>query len=281
MERAKLISIITDKLKSDKLVLPTLPDVALSINKELSNDDIDMDTLIGQIQRDTALSARIIKYANTAAIRGHKKITSISQATIRIGLSPLKKIITAFAIEQVYFAKDLDIAIHLSNIWNNTRNIAIRTAAMSNLIRKEEKDSVCENTLFLIALVHNIGALTILSEVDKQNAIIGEKTIDKSVLNSVTNAMSATVTRQILSSWHFPSEIIYIATHWLSSPIATTQKITYMDLLQGALASSEYLDADFSSEILDHLELKNEKLCKNWYTSSEFESEMSEIKKMF
>ncbi len=281
MERAKLIGIITEKLKRDELILPTLPDVAFSISKELSNENIDLDTLISQIQRDTALSARIIKYANTAAIRGHKQITSISQATIRIGLSPLKKIITAFAIEQVYFAKDVDIAIHLSNIWNYTQDIAIRSAAMNKLINEDEKEGVCENTLFLIALVHNIGALTILSEVDKLNAVTGKKNIDKSVLNSVTNAMSASVTRQILSSWCFPSEIVYIATHWLSSPIATTNKITYMDLLQGALASGGYLDTDFSKEILNHLELKNEKFNKDWYTSSQFISEMSEVRKVF
>lgn len=281
MERAKLISIITDKLKSDKLILPTLPDVALSISKQLSDNNVNMDTLISQIQRDTALSARIIKYANTAAIRGHKPITSISQATIRIGLSPLKKIITAFAIEQVYFAKDIDIAIHLSNIWNNTRDIAIRTAAMSRLLSDDSKESVCENTLFLIALVHNIGALTILSEVDKQSVLKGEQNIDKGVLNSVTNAMSVTVTNRILSSWHFPTEIIYIATHWLSSPNPSTHKITYMDLLQGALASGGYLDTDFSKEILSHLELKNEKFNKDWYTSTQFISEMNELKKVF
>jgi|GEM_PF-6388808 len=52
-------------IKSDRLVLPTLPEVALRVREVADDPKADLEKLTQVIGNDAALSARIVRVANT------------------------------------------------------------------------------------------------------------------------------------------------------------------------------------------------------------------------
>lgn len=85
------------KLKEDALVLPTLPEVAMRVQEVVSRSDASLKQVADVIGQDAAISARIIKVANSALYSRGIPAESINNAVARIGLIQIKSIATSVA----------------------------------------------------------------------------------------------------------------------------------------------------------------------------------------
>ncbi len=74
--------------------LPSFPAVIAEILSTLDDPDASIHTLVGSINRDPIISARILSVANTAAVRGRREsaVSDIATATSLIGLSRVRHI---------------------------------------------------------------------------------------------------------------------------------------------------------------------------------------------
>lgn len=61
----KVSANIIAAIKSDQLVLPTLPEVALRVREVADDPTADIESLANVINGDPALSARLIRVANS------------------------------------------------------------------------------------------------------------------------------------------------------------------------------------------------------------------------
>ena len=73
---------LTDAIENDKLVLPTLPEVALQVRDIAENEDSAIIDLVKVISNDTALSARIIRVCNSPLFRGSRAIENLNMAVV-------------------------------------------------------------------------------------------------------------------------------------------------------------------------------------------------------
>ncbi|MCD8475272.1 MAG: HDOD domain-containing protein, partial [Shewanella fodinae] len=78
-EHQLLVSLLK-KLKYDTLVLPTLPEVAIRVQEVMSRQDSSLKQIAEVIGQDAAISARLIKVANSALYSRGVKAENISQA---------------------------------------------------------------------------------------------------------------------------------------------------------------------------------------------------------
>ena len=77
------------------------------------------------IAHDPALSARMIKVANSAFLGRSVKVSTLNQAVTRIGLRQIKNIATAMAMEQLFVSKNKFVKEYLSKSWLKTLLLAI------------------------------------------------------------------------------------------------------------------------------------------------------------
>ena len=89
-----LYTILTEKIKQDTLVLPTLPEVALKVRSAADDPDINLNQMSDIIGQDPALSVGMLKVANSAILGRAVKVESVNQAVTRIGLRQIKSIAT-------------------------------------------------------------------------------------------------------------------------------------------------------------------------------------------
>ena len=92
---------IITAIKNDQLVLPTLPEVALKVREVADDPKADIEKLAGVIGNDAALSARIIRVANSPLLRASRAIEDLKTALMRLGISYTCNIATGLAMEQM------------------------------------------------------------------------------------------------------------------------------------------------------------------------------------
>src|SRR5574343_164446 len=112
-----LLSVLVEKVRTDTLVLPSLPEIAIKIRQLAEDPDVNLHKMADMISHDPALSARIMKIANSAFVGRSIQITTLQQATTRIGLRYIKNVVTAMAMEQLFVSKSAMIKKYMDNVW--------------------------------------------------------------------------------------------------------------------------------------------------------------------
>ena len=78
---------VKTELEANRLVLPTLPDVALKVRDAVSKGDASAQELAEMIATDPAISACLIQVVNSPLYRGTNEIKNIQMAVTRLGNS--------------------------------------------------------------------------------------------------------------------------------------------------------------------------------------------------
>jgi HD-like signal output (HDOD) protein len=100
----KFLEDLYQALRSDKLVLPTLPEMALKVREVVSQESSSLADVAKVINRDPALAARLIQLANSPLLKSRVPIESVDMAVMRMGGSMVKNIVTAMVMEQLFQA---------------------------------------------------------------------------------------------------------------------------------------------------------------------------------
>lgn len=231
-----LLTILAEKINNDTLVLPTLPAVALKVRKAADDPNVNLGTMGEVIAQDPSLSARMIKIANSAYLGRSVKVTSLNQAVTRIGLSQIKNMATALAMEQLFVSKNELIKRAMSQAWERTVEVVANSLALLKTYSQEnKKHSMSMDTMTLAALIHNIGVLPILTEAERHAEVFANETFLQTAIDKLAGRIGAKIMRE----WGFGDEFAHISENWRD--LGDNQSdIGYMDFVRmGAVLTGE------------------------------------------
>jgi HD-like signal output (HDOD) protein len=223
-----LLTILVEKINNDTLVLPTLPAIALKVRTAADDPHINLSTMAEVVSQDPSLSARMIKISNSAYLGRSVKVVSTQQAITRIGLRQMKNIVTALAMEQLFVSKNDVVKQYMSQIWSDTIEIVANSLAVMQIYVKETKIRTLNlESIMLAALVHNIGALPILTESERHaNVFANPNFLDLSI-----EKMSGKLGASILTEWGFEPEFVNVAYNWKSFSVSS-EAVSYLDIVR-------------------------------------------------
>jgi HD-like signal output (HDOD) protein len=223
-----LLTILVEKINNDTLVLPTLPAIALKVRTAADDPNINLNTMAEVVSQDPSLSARMIKISNSAYLGRSVKVISTQQAITRIGLRQMKNIVTALAMEQLFVSKNDVVKQYMSQIWSDTIEIVANSLAVMQIYVKETKKRTLNlESIMLAALVHNIGALPILTEAERHaNVFANPNFLDLSI-----EKMSGKLGASILTEWGFEPEFVNVAFNWKSF-LVSSEAVSYLDIVR-------------------------------------------------
>lgn len=227
------------KLKDDALVLPTLPEVAMRVQEVVGRSDASLKQVAEVIGQDAAISARIIKVANSALYSRGIPAESISSAVSRIGLIQIKSIATSVAMEQLFISTNEMVWEVMDEVWRTSIDVTAAACAMLQMYNKRRPGSGLNfDTLTLAGLVHNIGALPVLTEAEAHPELF--TSIDQ--LRSLVRKMQGPLGRAVLKSWDFAPEVMEVVERWADLPYLP-EHVTYLDFIRAAAFYSGELRA--------------------------------------
>jgi HD-like signal output (HDOD) protein len=172
------------------LELPSMPEVALSLRKAMDDPLINAEQISRLIQLDPVITGGIIQAANSPLYRGNKKIISIRDAIVRIGLQATRDLAISLAMKNIFHSDNRLIKNRMHQIWDRSVHISALSYAIARHIRHLNAEQA-----MLAGLMHQIGAVPILTYIAAQNMAVSSEELQH-VLNKLGALAGILVIRQ-------------------------------------------------------------------------------------
>jgi len=216
-------------IDNDDLVLPTLPEVAMSIREAAEDTEISVGTLSKVIGRDAALAARLIKVVNSPLLRAITEVTDLQTAITRLGINYSCNLAIGLVIEQIFHAR-LEVIEHkMREIWAKSLEVAGISYELAGRFTELKPDQAA-----LAGLVHQIGVLPILTYAEEHNELLS----DPVCLNHVIEQIHPALGDKILSVWEFPEQLANLPGE-VQNLDRQSPEIDYIDIVQIARSLSD------------------------------------------
>jgi len=225
---AKVSAEINSLIDADKLVLPTMPEMALKVREAAEDPDASIMDLAKVISHDAALTARIIKVANSPLFRAPREIEDLNMAMSRLGMETTANLATGLAMEQMFQATSDNIDKRMRAVWASSSEIAGICHVLCKHYTKLRPDQAA-----LAGLVFQIGILPILSYAEDNPALLR----DSITLDAVIDEVHPSVGMKILTAWEFPKEIQEVPVLY-KDYYQNKDKVDYADLVTVAMLQS-------------------------------------------
>jgi HD-like signal output (HDOD) protein len=198
------------ELSEGTIELPSFPDVAIRVQKVLSEDDADSARVVRVLGAEPVLAARVLSMANAAALNpSGKPVTDLRAAITRLGFDALRSAAIGFAMAQIQRAKEFKgIERHLSALWQQS----VLVAALCFVVARRT-DKIGPDTAMLAGLVHGVGRLYILTRSMKHPALFG----NQKTYQQIVHDWHGNIAKALLESWYLPEEIV-VAVHGYEDP---------------------------------------------------------------
>ncbi|MCL5049518.1 MAG: HDOD domain-containing protein [Firmicutes bacterium] len=217
-----LLNQVSSDLDADTLTLPALPDIAQQVQSAVADPMMTLPRLALIIAKDTALSARLIKIANSAWLGRQLKAENLPQALMRLGFWQIRHVALGMALEGLYQSQNPQVRDEMSRQWQ--RSIELTAAAVTLLNHYPGEADLHSHTLALACSSSRIGVLPLLAAVER-----GQLN-DMEAYRAAQQAIAVPVGAKILAKWTFNDEIVNLHQAWregIGSP-----KPSYLSFMQ-------------------------------------------------
>lgn len=189
---------LIDAIENDKIVLPTLPEVALQVREAASDPDVDVGKLTKVIANDAALTARIVKVANSPLLRAPRQIEDLKMAVMRLGIDYTANLATGLAMQQMFQATSDVVDQRMRQVWATSTEVAGISHVLCRHYTRLKPDEAT-----LAGLVHKIGVLPVLTYAEDHRRLLR----NTDILDQIIEEIHPQIGRRILEAWAFPEAL--------------------------------------------------------------------------
>lgn len=189
--------------------LPYVTTVVLRLMEIISNPDVSVQEVVGEIKKDQGLVARVFKVANSTFYGRLKRAENLNDAVVTVGLRGLYSLVLADVVKQVLMTADQGD----QSLWRH----AVKVSVASVVLAKEMRCNASDDAL-VGGLVHDIGKAFIESVYPGISSFINQKVAkdrvtyedaEMSILGFDHAAIGASVTEK----WNFPPKMVDVIRH--------------------------------------------------------------------
>ncbi len=192
--------------------LPSLPDIYLELETEINRPESSIYAIGEILERDVAMSAKVLHLVNSAFFGLRTRISSPSHAATLLGMNLLKSLVLA---SHVFSAIDKNDPRQpfVASLWKHSLSVA-NAARKIALFEKASREIVEE--AYIAGLFHDIGKLVVAMSLPDahdriQREMAEEDVTDVEAETAVLGASHAEVGGYLLALWGFSDEVVATA----------------------------------------------------------------------
>jgi len=230
-EVQELVNRIQDEFRSGNLEIPSLPEVAIKINKYVGDPDANIANMAKVIQMDPALAAKLVQVANSALYGGHGSVVDCRTAVARLGMNTTRNLVMSLALGRSFQIGSAVVRDIARNTWNSSSEIA----AISYVLARVTMGMIPDKAL-LAGLVQNIGAIPILRYASEFPDIRKNRNLIAKLIERLSSKLGSMVLKQ----WGFDDEMASIPKEIDNIDYAPEDEVNYVDLVIVARAHYQF-----------------------------------------
>lgn len=209
-------------LEAGTLELPTLPDVAIKLRNMIDDPNVSAEDVVRLISTDPAISAEIIKAANSSAFSNGNPVHDLRTAISRLGYRLLHTMVITITMNQLFKSSNRIITQKLKQVWDRSREVA----AISYVLARHQRHLKPEQAM-LAGLVHDIGTLPLCMFASRHHP-----ELDQEHLEGLVRRFHSETGTALLEKWNFPVELIaVIADHENLQRMSESDLADYSDVV--------------------------------------------------
>lgn len=191
---------IEEDLAFDRLILPSLPEVAMKVRDAVADPVVPAERVARLIAVDPSLSAQVMKMANSAFYPGRARVADLKAAVVRLGGMAVRHLVMVVVAAQLFQAKrSPDLGDRLREAWQRS----VQVAALSRVIA-QWRGGVDPDGAFLAGLLHRVGLLPVLEWALQ----IPHLFADPAQLEAFVRRTQADMGALILTRWNYPEPLV-------------------------------------------------------------------------
>ncbi|MFW6457651.1 MAG: HDOD domain-containing protein, partial [Planctomycetota bacterium] len=216
---------------------PSVPTAAVQARELLQDTEVDFDKLAKIIRGDQALTANLLRIANTIAFSGRRKVDTVDQAIIRLGTRHVSQMIIGLSAGSLMEKEVKGYDLGPQDLWKHALAVGIGSEQLAQDLELEVPDLA-----FTAGLLHDIGKVALSTfldaDVDKIRAVAFKKNVSFHLAERVVLGIDhAELGSMLLDNWGLTDKLISV-TRWHHEPDDGPGDHTLVDLVHLADAVS-------------------------------------------
>ena len=196
--------------------LPSPKGAAVQVLLLCQKEDVSNQEVAHAIQADPALSARLIKLANSSLSHQIRPIASVVDAVAVLGVNAVRQVVLALSL--VDSSRNMECQkFDYQDFWSHSLLTAI---AAQNLVSPRGGGSVAAEEVFVLGLLANVGSLAMATTYPQEYAAILEKNASVADSRLVDIELAAfgfdhnLLSKEMLADWRMPKVFQTAVLHY-------------------------------------------------------------------
>ena len=150
--------------------LPPVPHVAAKMMELVGKEDTSVRDLQKVISADQALTARILKMANSVFYSFDQKITTLTHAIVILGFRAVQSMAVAASSRSLFVKKGAQFGLKEKLLWEHSMAVAMGCRQIARSVGYENEEAA-----FVVGLLHDIGKAVLNQVIPKKYGRIVEQ----------------------------------------------------------------------------------------------------------
>ena len=203
----------------------SFPPVVAEILQAMSDADVTMAKVTSIIESDPALTAKILRVANSPFYGLRRDVTNISQALRMLGLDEIGHLLLTCQMKSRLMSLDSRQRTHLERLWKHS----VAVAAISRLLSSQYRIST-DGKEYTAGLLHDMGKLVLIQYFPEQylsvEAMISSDSVsDIDAEQRIVSVSHAEIGRLIGEKWRLPKEYLDVMQFHHRSGLSTNHSL--------------------------------------------------------
>jgi HD-like signal output (HDOD) protein len=155
--------------------LPPYPGIIAELERELAKIDPSSSRVAATLMRDPALSAAVLRLANSAVHAARRETTNVAQAVVRLGLRQTRKVALTAALLQRW---PVHRAVDQRSFWSHSISVALTASELGSSAKVPIPTETVEAT-FTAGILHDLGALLLARTFPEQYSHLAELRVEQ------------------------------------------------------------------------------------------------------
>jgi HD-like signal output (HDOD) protein len=223
-----------DQFFSQATSLPTVPKIVQELIQSFQNDDVDIDAVISKLTKDQALTAKVLRLANSVRFGGNRKVASVRDAVLMLGMDTLRTLVLASGITGAFKYPSM---FDRKQFWHQCFAVAEIAKWLAPFAKQDRE------TAFTCGMLHNVGTiLVVITAPQAAEKFLKETGAVREKCEIDAMGFAATeVSAELANRWQFPTPIVH-ALRFQNHPLLPQHIEPLANLLYVARYLSQGLD---------------------------------------
>lgn len=227
------------ELRSNQLILPSVPDVAWKVRRLVDREETGAEQVANAVSADPSIAAKLVRACNSPLYRGFSDVRNVRESVIRLGMNTTRQLVTVFSLREVFRSQRPSLQKEMDRLWRHSREVAALCWVLADSVT-----SIDPEEALLAGLLHDIGVVPVLVQAEHHVNLFADQTN----LDHAIRELRSDVGTAVLESWAFPAgfvDAVRQAENWAwesHESLPTLADIVIVAQLHSMIGANQNLD---------------------------------------